>query len=49
MGLERLRADWGEKNCIKIEGRTSRARNSQMAEMGRIKAAAEEGHARGAR
>lgn len=49
MGLERLRADRGEENGIEIECCAGRARNRQMAKMGRIKTAAEEGHARAAR
>src|SRR5580692_5515982 len=41
--FERLRADWSEKNGIKIEGLTGSARHGQVTQMRRVKAAAKKG------
>ncbi len=48
MRLERLCANRGKEHGIQPKSRTSSARNRQMAQMGRVKAAAEEGNATGA-
>src|ERR1700691_5579460 len=47
--LERLCADRGEENCLQAESRTGSARDRQVAKMGRVETAAEEGDARGVR